>query len=77
MPCGQFSANALYFTIGILAFTLDQLLKRDYFRPEWKKKSVLAYTLLLRICLEDELTYRLTKARHGKYIWGVAYDREA
>jgi len=40
MPCGQFDANGLYFTIGILAFTLVQLLKRDYFGSEWKKKSV-------------------------------------
>lgn len=40
MPCGQIEANALYFTIGILAFTLVQLLKRHYFGPEWKKKSV-------------------------------------
>ena len=40
MPCGQFSANSLYFTIGILAFTLVQLLKRHYFGNEWKKKSV-------------------------------------
>jgi len=40
MPCGQFSANSLYFTIGILAFTLVQLLKRDYFGDDWKKKSV-------------------------------------
>ena len=39
-PCGQFNANSLYFTIGILAFTLVQLLKRDHFGPEWKKKSV-------------------------------------
>lgn len=40
LPCGQFSANSLYFTIGILAFTLVQLLKRHYFGDEWKKKSV-------------------------------------
>ena len=40
MPCGQFDANGLYFTIGILAFTLVQLLKQHYFGPEWKKKSV-------------------------------------
>jgi hypothetical protein len=31
LPCGQFSANSLYFTIGILAFTPVQLLKRHYF----------------------------------------------
>ena len=40
MPCGQFEANSLYFTIGILAFTLIQLLKRDHFGAEWRKKSV-------------------------------------
>jgi len=40
LPCGQFSANSLYFTIGILAFTLVQLLKRHYFGSEWTKKSV-------------------------------------
>ena len=40
LPCGQFSANSLYFTIGILAFTLVQLLKRHYFGSEWCKKSV-------------------------------------
>lgn len=40
VPCGQIEANTLYFTIGIFAFTLVQLLKRDYFGPEWKKKSV-------------------------------------
>jgi hypothetical protein len=39
-PCGQFSANGLYFTVGILAFTLVQLLKRHYFGSEWRKKSV-------------------------------------
>jgi hypothetical protein len=40
MPCGQFDANGLYFTIGILAHTLVQLLKRDHFGADWKKKSV-------------------------------------
>lgn len=40
MPCGQFDANSLYFTIGIFAFTLVQLLKREHFGAEWKKKSV-------------------------------------
>jgi hypothetical protein len=40
LPCGQFSANSLYFTIGMLAFTLVQLLKHHYFGDEWKKKSV-------------------------------------
>jgi hypothetical protein len=40
LPCGQFPANSLYFTIGILAFTLVQLLKRHYFGDQWKNKSV-------------------------------------
>jgi hypothetical protein len=40
LPCGQFGANGLYFTIGLLAFTLVQLLKRHYFGTEWKRKSI-------------------------------------
>ncbi len=40
LPCGQFSANGLYFTIGLLAFTLVQLLMRHYFGAEWKRKSI-------------------------------------
>jgi len=40
LPCGQFSANALYFTIGLLAFTLVQLLMRHYFGAQWKRKSI-------------------------------------
>jgi hypothetical protein len=40
LPCGQFSANSLYFTIGLLAFTLVQLLKRHYFGDDWKRKSI-------------------------------------
>ena len=40
LPCGQFSANSLYFTIGMLAFTLVQLLKRHYFGDEWKNRSI-------------------------------------
>jgi hypothetical protein len=40
LPCGQFGANGLYFTIGLLAFTLVQLLMRHYFGAEWKRKSI-------------------------------------
>jgi len=40
LPCGQLSANSLYFTIGILSFNIVQLLKRNYFGEEWKRKSV-------------------------------------
>ncbi len=40
LPCGQFSANCLYFTIGILAHTMIQLLKRHYFPDDWRKKSI-------------------------------------
>jgi hypothetical protein len=40
LPCGQFSANSLYFTIGILAHTITQLLKKYFFGDDWKKKSI-------------------------------------
>lgn len=40
LPCGQFSANSLYFAIGVLAFNLVQLLKRHHFGTGWKHKSL-------------------------------------
>jgi hypothetical protein len=40
LPCGQLEANSLYFTIGILAFTIIQLLKHHHFGAQWKNRSV-------------------------------------
>jgi len=40
LPCGQFSANAMYFTIGILAANLLQLLKQDTFFDDYLKASI-------------------------------------
>ena len=39
-PCGQFSANSLYFAIGVFAFNLVQLLKQHYFGTEWRTKTL-------------------------------------
>jgi hypothetical protein len=41
MPCGQFEANALYFAIGVLAYNLAQLLKRQVL-PESYRTATLA-----------------------------------
>jgi hypothetical protein len=41
MPCGQFQANALYFAIGVLAYNLAQLLKRQVL-PESYRTATLA-----------------------------------
>jgi len=40
LPCGQFSANAIYFTIGILAANLLQLLKQDTFFEGYVKSTI-------------------------------------
>ncbi len=40
LPCGQFSANAMYFTVGILAANLLQLLKQDTFFDDYLKASI-------------------------------------
>jgi hypothetical protein len=40
LPCGQCSANSLYFSIGVLAFNLVQLLKRVHFGQQWKTRSI-------------------------------------
>ena len=38
LPCGQFSANALYFTVGVLAYNLMQMLRvMTMPRDTWKK----------------------------------------
>lgn len=39
-PCGQFSANSLYFAIGVFTFNLVQLLKQHYFGSEWRTKTL-------------------------------------
>ncbi len=37
-PCGQFSANSLYFATGVFAFNLVQLLKQNYFGSDWRTR---------------------------------------
>lgn len=43
LPCGQFGANAMYFTIGILAANLIQLIKRDTFFDNYIKSTVKSF----------------------------------
>ena len=40
MPCGQFDANALYFAIGVLAYNLAQLLKRQVLPESYRTVTV-------------------------------------
>lgn len=40
MPCGQFEANALYFAIGVLAYNLAQLLKRQVLPTSYRTATV-------------------------------------
>jgi len=72
LPCGQFSANSLYFTIGILAFTLAQLLKRHYFGAEWKKKSVRSlryYWLHVPSRIVSHARYTIAKVAMAPYLF--------
>lgn len=48
LPCGQYEANSLYFTIGLLAYNLMQLVKIITLpKDEWKKSvRTLRYRLL-------------------------------
>jgi len=61
LPCGQFNANLLYFTIGLLAYNLLQLLKLIGLPEEYHSKTVrsLRYQLLK---LAGKLVY------HARYI---------
>jgi len=40
MPCGQFDANALYFAIGVLAYNLGQVLKRQVLPESYRTVTV-------------------------------------
>jgi hypothetical protein len=40
MPCGQLEANALYFAIGVLAYNLAQLLKRQVLPEGYRRVTV-------------------------------------
>ena len=40
MPCGQKEANALYFVIGVLAYNLAQLLKRQILPESYRTATV-------------------------------------
>ena len=40
MPCGQFDANAMYFAIGVLAYNLVQLLKRQVLPAAYRTATV-------------------------------------
>ena len=40
MPCGQLEANALYFAIGVLAYNLAQLLKRQVLPEAYRQVTV-------------------------------------
>ena len=62
LPCGQFSANAMYFTIGILAANLLQLLKQDTFFDDYLKASIKTFRYKL-----IHLPSRLIK--HGRVLF--------
>jgi hypothetical protein len=71
-PCGQIDANTLYFTTGILAFTLVQLLKRDYFGSDWKKKSVRSlryYWLHVPSRIVSHARYTIAKVAMAKILF--------
>jgi Transposase DDE domain group 1 len=40
MPCGQLEANALYFAIGVLAYNLAQLLKRQVLPESYRRVTI-------------------------------------
>ncbi|CAL1242031.1 transposase [Candidatus Methylocalor cossyra] len=40
MPCGQFSANAVFFRLGVLAYNLCQGFKRWALQKEWRRYQV-------------------------------------
>ena len=48
LPCRQFVANGMYFTLGVMAYNIVQLIKQIGLGEEWMKRSIrtLRYQLL-------------------------------
>ncbi len=42
VPCGQFEANAMYYTLGMLTFNLLKLMQMMVLPPSWLKRTVLS-----------------------------------
>jgi len=40
LPCGQFNTNILYFTIGLMAYNIIELLKIFALPPEFRSKTI-------------------------------------
>ena len=40
MPCGQCEANGMYFALGVLAYNLAQLLKRQVLPASYRRATV-------------------------------------
>ena len=40
MPCGQFGANAMFFSIGVLAYNLFIMFKQDVLPKDWRRHQV-------------------------------------
>jgi hypothetical protein len=40
MPCGEFGANAAFFGIGVLAYNLFVVFKRDVLPADWRRRQV-------------------------------------
>jgi len=41
VPCGQFEANSIYFTIGMLAYNLIKLMQLVVLPAHWRKSAIL------------------------------------
>jgi len=70
MPCGEFEANAMYFSLGVLAYNLGERLKRRALPEAYRKVTVA--TLRWKV---DRLAGKLVRHARG-LILRIKADRE-
>lgn len=47
LPCRQFTANSLYFAIGVLTYNCIVFMKKQHFGAEWRRKTIRSLRYLL------------------------------
>lgn len=72
MPCGEFEANAMYFSIGVLAYNLGELLKRRVLSASYRTATVAtlrwnAYRLAGKLVRHTRRLILRIKADWGKW----------
>ncbi|HDL02027.1 MAG TPA: hypothetical protein ENH23_07325 [candidate division Zixibacteria bacterium] len=67
VPCGQFEANAMYYTIGILTFNLLKLMQTTVLPKQWMNRTVLT--------IRRKFLRMVGKVTHTGHLWYLSINK--